>query len=612
MAEHIEQYDINVSIEQSGSLTISESILYDFGTEKKHGIFRDIPFQIKRYGLITNIGLSKFSVTMDGEMVHWQSYTQKSDKAGIVEHIAIGNDSVEITGKHRYEIQYSVKKGVLPASDDENKDAIRWNVIGTGWNLFIKNINANFYLPTSLNKKNIVLHTYTGVFGESNSIAKPHWLSSQHVNITVQKLFPQNGLTVEMIYPSNTLDQNGLLNVSHTVGDWIDGYGYIMVFFIYIGLFYFLSKMYSGKIDLRATAVQYDPPKGLSLLQSGMIYDGRADTKDMVPAILELAHFGFLKILKKDESSTAVLKKIKKSRQTLTEDQKYLLDKVLFKGKETFSVKKGTDKKARKVKKGFNDINRILEKWSQKELYTQEDPKKTRNTFLQISLLALFPYALVTIISQFSLFGSDALFVVLFPIIFGVPIIATLVAKETSLWVRVINVAIGFFIFSPMYFFPIKHDMNPYEVMFGPMAVLICTMVAWVYFYAYFGAQYSEKGASTKKHLDGLKEFMTRVKEDELRRRLQEEPDYLERLLPYAMMFNITTHWLDLFETMHVSSPQWYSGDMRGISNIHSAMTDMSQTNSSRSSSSSHGGGGYSGSGGSSGGGSGGGGGGSW
>jgi len=105
---------------------------------------------------------------------------------------------------------------------------------------------------------------------------------------------------------------------------------------------------------------------------------------------------------------------------------------------------------------------------------------------------------------------------------------------------------------------------------------------------------------------------MSRVKEDELKRRLKEEPEYLEKLLPYAMIFDVTNHWLDLFETMHVNSPQWYNGDMKGISNIDSAMADISQTSSSSSSSSSHGGGGYSGGGGSSGGGSGGGGGGSW
>ena len=55
-----------------------------------------------------------------------------------------------MTGKHLYTIAYRVKKGVLPAAQNEENDAIRWNIIGTGWQIPISNVEANFFLPPSL------------------------------------------------------------------------------------------------------------------------------------------------------------------------------------------------------------------------------------------------------------------------------------------------------------------------------------------------------------------------------------------------------------------------------------------------------------------------------
>ena len=46
-AEKISNYTIDITVEQSGELSIVESIEYDFEKKQKHGMFRDIPFTIK-------------------------------------------------------------------------------------------------------------------------------------------------------------------------------------------------------------------------------------------------------------------------------------------------------------------------------------------------------------------------------------------------------------------------------------------------------------------------------------------------------------------------------------------------------------------------------------
>jgi hypothetical protein len=41
--EVIKNFDVNINIQKDGSLLVTEKIVYDFGTNQRHGIFRDIP-----------------------------------------------------------------------------------------------------------------------------------------------------------------------------------------------------------------------------------------------------------------------------------------------------------------------------------------------------------------------------------------------------------------------------------------------------------------------------------------------------------------------------------------------------------------------------------------
>ena len=66
------------------------------------------------------------------------------------------------------------------------------------------------------------------------------------------------------------------------------------------------------------------------------------------------------------------------------------------------------------------------------------------------------------------------------------------------------------------------------------------------------------KGRALQKHLLGLKEFVQRADTDRINRLLQDDPLYLERMLPYAMIFGLTEHWMGQFERFSVAPPAWY------------------------------------------------------
>ena len=604
-AEKITKYNIDITVEQSGELSIVESIEYDFEEAQKHGMFRDIPHTIKKDGRIIDLGLYDFSVQMDSNIVEWEKSTMKSTHAGEIVRLKIGSASTYVTGKHLYRIVYRVQKGVLPSSQNEATDAIRWNIVGTGWQIALYDIRATFKLPESLSQQNMDISTYTGAYGSKVSKATTLWKSPKELEVKIAKLEAYEGATVELAYPEGTLDQSGKQNVKETFMDLFLGnwhWGVLVGFLLY---FRNMFNRYTGFIDKRSIAVQYKAPKGLSLLQSGLVLDKFANNEDFSAAILELGYLGYLTIEQKDKKSDPILKRTDKVSEGLTMDQNYLLDSTLFKGSKHFVMSGGSESKARALQDRFSHINDNLYTWSVSDGYMSENPQRVRKSFLWKSILWLLPVLVLVIYTLFSKYGEDAVFLFVFPIVFGGVGIGVILNQKnwSAKLFGLVFVGAGMM---PLFMLK-KEGLSLESLLIGPVGVFIVLLVVMILVYKKIG-KFTQKGAYASTQLLGLKEYIKRVKEDEIKRRLEMDPLYLEKLLPYAVLFNETKHWLSFYDVLNIKTPYWYHGNIHNMNNFSSSVNSTSTAPSSSSS----GGGGFSGGGGSSGGGGGGGGGGSW
>lgn len=128
------------------------------------------------------------------------------------------------------------------------------------------------------------------------------------------------------------------------------------------------------------------------------------------------------------------------------------------------------------------------------------------------------------------------------------------------------------------------------------------------------------KGNELYYKLLGFKEFIKSVEKDRLQAFLKQDPSYFEKVLPYAIVFNLASEWKDKLQGLDIPPPTWwnhgnYSGSnfntMMFMDSFNSSMSAMTSTFNSSPSSSGSSGGSFGG-GGFSGGGGGGGGGGSW
>lgn len=149
-----------------------------------------------------------------------------------------------------------------------------------------------------------------------------------------------------------------------------------------------------------------------------------------------------------------------------------------------------------------------------------------------------------------------------------------------------------------------------------PLAMITSALI--IIFFGAFMTKKTGKGNELYKKLLGFKEFIKTVEQERLAYFLKEDPQYFDKVLPYAIVFNVADSWKDKLKGLDVPPPNWYVGNYNGfttgmfLNSLDHSMNEMSKSFYSAPSSSGSSGGSWSGGGGFSGGGFGGGGGGAW
>ncbi|MEA1953462.1 MAG: DUF2207 domain-containing protein [Campylobacterota bacterium] len=587
-AEHIENFEVNITLEPSGEFVVTESILYDFNETKKHGIYREIPFKTyisgneegEIWGMWFDIGLDNFSVKMDGEKVAW---TKSQEERMLF--IKIGSESTWKSQKHLYTITYRCRNAIMPSSFSQDRDKFHWKAIGAGWSVPIIRSEVNLFLPNRLHKDNITL------MNSSKEQKRSEWLNRHHLKF--QTSLPS--LTVFAEFPRGILSQSGEEKIKQGIVHFqkiakekatidaenkaykeqylvsvelkkesrkIYGLLYWLLFFILL-IFVWLKRDKLGLSQShRSIVVRYVAPKDISILQAGLLWDKSADDEDFYASLLELAHLGHLSIEEKEKN--IIFKKISKNSKYLSEDQHAVLH-ALFKNGTTFSTQKVQHEQRRKLHDEVSKIGDRLYDWALNEEYTVEHFSKAKWNFLKIILGVVLPLFAMTIymatVKHYSAEGVTYLlfcgFVALLPVLivsfFRISLLFKLMA---------IVFGIGFLgVLMTFKLFPMQSGILFLDVLQSSIMASLMIVVLSVVVYTRMG-RYTAKGVAVQEHLKGLEMFMRLVKEDELKRRIEEEPEYMEKLLPYAMLFGHIDHWLKMYDLLKVPSPKWSKGSL--------------------------------------------------
>src|SRR3989344_4078836 len=158
--ERINDFNATITIQKDGSVFVTENIIYDFGSNQKHGIFRDIPLTAIN-GPRLNINVSGVSDDIRNEF--GQSYQYTTSITNNVLRIKIGDPNVFVTGIKNYIINYQVDNAIRTFN---NHEELYWNVTGNQWPVAIQNAKASVTLPDSP-IPNDEMDCFTGLQGDT-------------------------------------------------------------------------------------------------------------------------------------------------------------------------------------------------------------------------------------------------------------------------------------------------------------------------------------------------------------------------------------------------------------------------------------------------------------
>jgi uncharacterized membrane protein YgcG len=291
---------------------VTEQIVYDFGSNQRHGIFRDIPVRFRYNGSSDRIyRLDVQSVQSDAP----GQYTV--DSTGSSVRIKIGDPNQTVTGEHTYQLTYLVGGSLNGFADH---DELYWNAVGSQWDVPIDQATVRVAAPAAVTRA----ACFAGPLGSTGSCQQAA-ITNGVAHFAQAGLGPHEGLTVVVAIPKGVvasprpvLRERWSLQRAFAVTPLSAGASGGLLAVLAIAGAVVLARGRDRKYSRSAahvvggTPVQADeavplsghdeppiqsaPPADLRPGQAGTLLDGVANPRDVTGTIVDLAVRGYLRI----------------------------------------------------------------------------------------------------------------------------------------------------------------------------------------------------------------------------------------------------------------------------------------------------------------------------
>lgn len=566
-AEEITSFTSDITINADSSVLVTETIIYDFGTAEKHGIFREIPethpqpasaWYKDRY-----IAYELQSVMRDGlpEPYVLQKYDGLSVK--------IGDANKTITGPHTYTISY-IARGALAEYPEGTE--LYWNVTGSEWPAAIGQVSATIHAGSGV-RLEPTYACYAGAYG-SNAPCTSKTSSVTSAQFTQDSLAAGQQLTIAQRIVGVTADPQERLNdtllLVFGIGAWFMAFGV----WLYRWHFQFRTS--------RTVIPQYEPYQDFKPMFTGVLFDNRLDPRDITAGIIYLAQQGFIsirqttdKVLFLFETNDYEIKLLKSKTEATKAYQKELISLLFHPPRVSFAEVFSVLFRNGAVNQG-EEYDGTTIKLSE----LRKNTVATRKNYLTIERLRK---AIKNDLVQGNFIQKNTHAAIVF-----MPIPLLLVVIPVLAWLQVSDSVI---------------------------AVFVVVLMLSVFMFAIFGSERrTEKGYEALWHLKGFKQFLsvTEAGRYKFHNAPAKSPQQFMEYLPYAIAFGVEKEWAEVFKDIQIEPPSWYNGTTSSFNAVAFTSDIGSFANSFSAASTPPSSSGGSGGGGSAGGGGGGGGGGSW
>ena len=315
--ERIRSFDTTIEVERDGSLRVSEVIRYDFGSNARRGILRDIPVRFdyepdpkyERLTAIDDVSVSTSPGAPDDLAVEGE---------GRLKRLRIGDPDVTITGVHTYTIRYRVR-GALNSFDEHEE--LFWNATGNEWAAPIDEASVTVQAPGAITQ----VACYAGETGSRLTCDESSGGGGSQARFGHRNLSSFEGLTVvvamakgSVTVPPPILDERWSVARAFQATPLSLGLTGGLSLVLGLGLVRLLGRgrdrrwvgshvdvVFGNEADRHEPVplfedshdpVEYEPPDKIRPGLVGTLVDERANPLDVTATIVDLAVRGYLRI----------------------------------------------------------------------------------------------------------------------------------------------------------------------------------------------------------------------------------------------------------------------------------------------------------------------------
>lgn len=599
----IEQLHSDIVVTKDGRYDIDERIIMDF-LEPLHGFYRRIPV----YFEITDGSRDDVQARVSNIKAGGASSTVSINRGKYYVTIRVGAADRTVRGIQRYAISYRYDIGADPYDD---YDEFYFDIVGDEWEKTIQAFSFSIQFPAPIEADQITFSR--GMFGTTGAEGVTWELSPDRMEIRGETtaLHPGESLTVRVQMPDGYFAERT---------DWQSIFRIVLVI-ISLGLVavaWSLWHRYGRDKDL-IVVPHHEPPEGMSPLDVGYIIDETLDPHDVTSMIFYWADKGCLSIVEEGKDFSFIRGHDPKGASS---HEQQLFNAFFVNG--TNGVVRVKDLKG-PFFKAYQRLKVKVDAYYRGERALAST--KSRNKAALITLLLLIPAVLYSL--SFTANYPGVATVVLFVVALASGIFLLLL---WHLMFRIWHIRKSFGKFMWMVVLVVVFLFDWVLLIVAALLVDAQLSVAtWaslvtvsangmLALFAIITRQRSDYGRRVLEQVLGLREFINRVEMDELKRMIDDNPDYYYHILSFAIVLGLEKRWAKKFESITIEPPSWYIGPHSMMSAV-AVSTMLSRCNTalsgsiaapSSSSSGGHFGGSSFGGGGFSGGGFGGGGGGAW
>jgi uncharacterized membrane protein YgcG len=414
--------------------------------------------------------------------------------------IKVGDADRVLTGPQTYRIHYQVERAILWEGDHA---VLRWNATGTEWQVPIDSAAVTITLPRALDERQVRIDAWTGVYGSRNQDQQSRRIDERNYAIQTGALGPAEGITVAVSVPADAVVRDSLAT---RLGWWLgDNFVYALVpatIAACLALWYTKGRDLPGRGSI---VVQYDPPDGLRPAEVGTLIDEEVDLRDISASIIDFAVRGGMEIAEVKQgkwfwASTDYRFQKRPQPIDLKPYEKKLFDRLFQDGDSVLLSDLST-----KFFPVMAEVKKMLYRSLAQEGYFDGRPDTVRNGYLVAGALLLAAAVGAACGLQYLWIGR----------MFVLPAVITGVL--------------------------------------GLVAIAITSKVM---------PRKTKKGRIAWEAISGLEEYIRRAETDDIQ--AQERQGIFERLLPYAIAFNLTRRWAAAFENLYTTPPEWYHAQTDG------------------------------------------------